>query len=410
MKLFKKILCLALAVAMLAAVCLALDSCKEKDKGRLLATYKGGEIYEKDVEDWQNYFLIENLSTVANADDYVAAINDINDSTTAFVAQYKAFRCLLEDEKIFSFTDSDVKAFAERLISEFDVQLEEKGGYGYWKKTYGVSDNFIYDFAEEQLVSAFLEDYVMDHFGVTDELITDYWEKHAIDYLTVPSYKFEVIMVAVADDDKANVTAWDEAKATAERYIARLNAGESFDTVRTDAIANSKNAAASRTYSVSDSVAISSCEGFEDLNQNLAEVAEFIEKLKETSETELVEYADPNGDASEYAFWFQYCNIYNELYVKNSLLNMTIGEVCENPIRHIAGYEIIKLTEIDENIAFLRPENDEAVYKDVYDRLYIELWADGAGTSAQAFASQLAQDYEINIEYSYSAGGDSAAS
>ena len=399
----KKIVCLALAVAMTVSVCAMFMSCDKIPSGKLLATYNGGKVYESDVADWQNFFRIEKVNEIFQAEDQQAKIAEVDDETTEFYVQLKAFKKLLEDKGVSTISDSAVKKYAEEvLIPSIEEKYAENGGYTFWRKTYGVSENFIYDFAEEQLVTSYLEEYVMGIFGVTDELVNEYWQTHSHEYLVVPSYIFDVIMVSVADSDKTDVEAWEAAKAEAQGYIDRINAGEDFADVKADAIQKSKNINSSAAYSVKDSVPFKSCEGFEDEEENLAAINEYIEECMETYNVKLVEYADPDGNEKEYALWFAYCNMLNEFYTKHALLSLDIDETVSEPIRHIEGYEIIKLTEKSDKTEFQNPKTNQAVYDDIYQKLYEEMWDGGNGTSVEKFEKKLAEDYNIKIEYRYS--------
>jgi len=91
----------------------------------------------------------------------------------------------------------------------------------------------------------------------------------------------------------------------------------------------------------------------------------------------------------------------NELYTKNALLNLEIGETTSGPIRHLEGYEIIKLTGKRDDAEFKNPKTDEGVYNEIHDLLYSTLWGDGTGTAVQAFELQLEEDYKLEITYSY---------
>ena len=400
----KKIVCLVLAVAMAISASAMLMSCEKKPSGKLLATYKGGSVYESDVADWQNFFRIEKVQEIFEAEDQQAKIAEVDDATTLFYVKLKAFRKMLEDKGVATISEASIKKYAEEIVVPgIEQKYESKGGYEFWKKTYGVSDNFIYDFAEEQIVTTYLEKYVMNLYGVTDEMITEYWESHSYKYLVVPSYIFDVIMVSVAEADKTDAEAWEAAKVEAQGYIDRIKAGEDFADVKADAIQKSKNINSSASFSVKDSVPFKECEGFEDEEENLAGIKEYIDAVAEAYNTKLVEYAPADGDEKEYALWFNYCNMLNEFYTKHALLNLEIDETIAEPIRHIEGYEIIKLVEKSDKTEFQRPENNPTVYDDIYQTLYDQMWNDGEGESADKFEKQLEEEYKIEIVYSYAA-------
>lgn len=400
MKITKRIICLSLAVMTLAVLCLTMASCGD-DKGKLLATYSGGEIYENELIDWQNYFLVMNASDIMENDDSQAAICEELDSVTSFYVKMKAFRKMLSDKGIVTLSDEDIAAMVTLYKNQIETDYKDLGGYDYWVATFNVSEDFIKSYSEIQLLTSYLEKYVMDEYSVTDELINDYWKKNASKYLVEPSYVFDVIFVPVAEADRGNADAWAAAKEEAQGYIDRINAGEDFADVKASAIENSKDTNTSEVYSVEDSVAKSSCYGASELDARLNEVKEYVDSVKAEKGTELVEYADPKGNSSEYDLWFNYCNKENQVYVKYQLVTSEIGDVSAEPIRHVLGYEIIKLTAVNEDIEFQNPENNETIYNEIYQIIYDTLWDNGSGASVQAFELQLTEDYDIKTVFSY---------
>lgn len=397
----KKIVCLLLAAVTAISVCFVFASCEKRKSGKLLATYSGGEIYESDVADWQNYFCITNASEIVNAEDSMAKKAEVLDTATGYYAHVKMFRALLAEKNIATITDKMIKEYAENiLIPALNAQYESSGGYVAWRNTYNVSKNFIYDYAEQELVNSYREKYIMENYGVTDEMITEYWNTYAAKYIVLPSYLIDVIMVTVPTNDKTDPEAWEAAKATAQGYIDRIKAGEDFSAVKEEAIEKSSDPTMTKAYSVEDSVAYRDCAGFEDIEENMASINELVEEYKEKYDVELVEYADKNSGRT-YSLWYSYCNMLNELYTKNALLNLEIGETISEPIRHLEGYEIIKLTGKRDDAEFKNPKTDEGVYNEIHDLLYSTLWGDGTGTAVQAFELQLEEDYKLEITYSY---------
>ena len=402
MKFLKKTVVFALVAATLIAACAGIVSCGENpedDKGELLATYKGGELYENDLEDWRQYMSHIYYDDINASDDVKAALYAVFDLTTSYVVKIKAFENLLEKEGYMTFSEKSINSYAETLIEGLDEDF--KGGYDAWKKGYHVSDEFIYSFAEMQLVSAEIEKYVMSRYGVTDEMIDKYWELYAGDYVQVPSYYFDSIILAPDADYKGGEAEWEELKADAQKYIDEINAGADFEAVKAEAIANSHNPTVSQLYSNVSSITKLECRGFEDLETILADNKTAIEKYCEELEIEFVPYADPNGDKDQRDAWFYYVNMNHEAYVKNALLNLEEGAVWSEPIMSVLGYQILKITKIDEDVFFKKPSDYPEVYNDIYDKVYKELWNDGSGVAVTEFESDLAEDYDINIVYSY---------
>lgn len=402
MKITKRIICLSLVVLTLAVLCLTFASCDNgKDKGELLATYKGGEVYESDLEDWQNYFLVVNASSIMEADDAQAAILEELDSVTSFYVKMKTFRQYLSDEGVVTLTDDDLKAAEKLYKAQIESDYSSRGGYEYWLVTFNVSEDFISSYSEIQLLTTYLEKYVMDEYGVTDEMIQDYWNKNAYKYLVEPSYIFDTIFVPVAEEDRGDADAFAAAKAEAQGYIDRILGGEAFADVKADALKNSKDANTSEVYSIEDSVAKTACSDYEDLEARLKEAKDYVDSVKEEKGTEFVEFANPNGNQKQYELWFNYCNKENQAYVKNFLVTSEIGDVTAEPIRHLLGYEVLMLTKISEDVEFQNPTDNKEIYDEIYQIIYDSLWNEGEGASVQALELQLADNYDIEIKFSY---------
>lgn len=405
MKTIKKISCAIIVFALALTMCLGLASCGKKRGGTLLATYKGGEVYSSELLDWQNYFLYENMETLLKEDDPYAAINIRNDQTTKFYVQMKVFRQLLEDKGLLKLSDKGIKEYAKILIEafneEYDGYKSGVSGYEYWKSVYHVSDDFINSYSEYLLVSEQAEKYVMKYYGVTDELIQEYWDMNAARFLKTPSHIFDTIIVAVESGKESDLDEWARAKAEAEGYIARIKAGESFDSVKEDAIKNSKNQQIAEAYSNRDRVSIFECSYFVELEPQIEVINNSIKEYLEKNDVNFVEYADPNGDKKEWALWYEYCNLINEATVKHIMTTLSIGETADEPIRAIMGYQIVCLVETTEDTAFVNPFDDEDVYNEIYEIIYDERWANGNGVAVDEFVADLEADYEIEIKYSY---------
>ena len=402
MKILKKAVAFILLATMLLASCQLFVSCgdEEPDKGQLLATYSGGEIYESDVKEWQTFMFHLCIDDVMQASDKKEALYSVFDRATDYVVKMRAFKDLLSKEGLLTVTDNGVKLYAEELIKEINDDFD--GGYEKWQKIFEVSDDFIYQYAETQLLSVEMEKYVMSKYGViTDEMVNEYWKLHAGDYVQVPKYYFDNIIVSLPKSEMAGEAAWEEIKAEAQSYIDRINAGEDFEMVKQDAISKSRYATAARLYSIAASLRKGECEGFDDLEAILEDNKRIVNALCEELKVQFVEYADPNGDKDEYEVWYDFVNMNNEASVKNALLNLEEGEVWATPIMSVFGYQIVKLTKSDENVYFRNPTDYPDVYQDVYNKLYAQLWNEGEGPAVKEFEKDLIKDYKIEIVYSY---------
>lgn len=405
MKILKKAVAFILLATMLLASCQLFVSCgdEEPDKGQLLATYSGGEIYESDVKEWQTFMFHLCIDDVMQASDKKEALYSVFDRATDYVVKMMAFKDLLSKEGLLTVTDNGVKLYAEELIKEINDDFD--GGYEKWKKIFEVSDDFIYQYAETQLLSVEMEKYVMSKYGViTDEMVNEYWKLHAGDYVQVPKYYFDNIIVSLPKSEMAGETAWEEIKAEAQSYIDRINAGEDFETVKQDAISKSRYATAARLYSNETTVNKTDCVGFEDVEALIAENKEAVDLYCEEFEITFVEYADPNGNKDQYEAWYNLVNMNNEAYVKNALLNLEAGELWQTPIMSVFGYQIMKMTKIDEGdeVYFRKPSEYPEVKADIESKLYQQLWDSGDGPSVDEFEEDLIKDYDIKTVYSYS--------
>lgn len=415
MKVFKKSIGVILVLAMICALCAAFSSCKKDEpQNNLVATYKGGEIYENDLADWQTYYLNKNVDEIISAgaektspEEVSAAMeqkrNEILDKTTDYVVQVKIVKSYIQENKIAEISDQTIKNYAEKMKSEIEDQYKDNGGYEYWRDVVcgKVSDNFIIQMSEADIVMNYVERCAMELSPVTDELIMDYWRLHQSEYIVTPSYKFEALIVPIADGSNGGEADWAAAKAEAQGYIDRLTAGESFETVKEDALNNSKNPNISKFYSVSDSVDAIEADYFINTEERLAEVEAMIKAVTDQG-LEFVEYADPKGNKDEYELWYYYCGLMNQLYTKHYAATLGIGEVNPEPFLFVNGYEIIKITEHISEAYFLNPETNENVYNEIYNTLYNELWEDGSGSSVDAFMEKLYLDYDVKTVYRYS--------
>ena len=402
MKILKKAVAFILLATMLLASCQLFVSCgdEEPDKGQLLATYSGGEIYESDVKDWKQLLYYTYFDNIMKAEDQKGEFYAVFDLATSYVVKMKAFEKLLADNGYKTFSETAIKKEAEEIIKSLNEEFE--GGYDAWKKGYRLSDDFIYSYAELQLVSSEMEKYIMSRYGIiTDEMINEYWTNYAGDYVQVPSYYFDNIIVSLPKSEMAGEAAWEEIKAEAQSYIDRINAGEDFEMVKQDAISKSRYATAARLYSIAASLRKGECEGFDDLEAILEDNKRIVNALCEELKVQFVEYADPNGDKDEYEVWYDFVNMNNEASVKNALLNLEEGEVWATPIMSVFGYQIVKLTKSDENVYFRNPTDYPDVYQDVYNKLYAQLWNEGEGPAVKEFEKDLIKDYKIEIVYSY---------
>lgn len=417
MKIFKRIICAVLVLATVFAACIAFSACGKKDtRGNLVATYKGGEIYESDLSDWQLYFLQENIDEIISAGaglatsaEITAAMdkkrNEILDKATDYVIQIKLAKAYIKDNGIADISDSSISAYAENVKSKIEEEYASKGGYEYWKSTVcgGVSDNFIVQCAEAEMVLNYMEQCAMALSPVTEDMVVEYWRLNRDKYVVAPYYKFDVIIVPLAENSRGGEDDWDAAKAEAQGYIDRIKAGESFEDVKADAISKSKDPSISKFYSVPDTVLPSEADGFVDKEARLNEIAATIEVLKEENDTNFVEYADPKGDADEYDLWYVYCNLINQLYSKHYAATLEVGEVNDEPFLFVGGYEIIQVIESNHDVTFLDPLTNDNVYSEIYQLIYNELWSKGSGSSVDAFIDKLYKDYEAKVTYRYSA-------
>ena len=415
MKIFKRIICAVLVLAMACALCVAFTACKEKVVDNIVATYKDAEIHESDLADWQLYYLQRNVdeiisagSGLATSAEITAAMdkkrNEILDKATDFVLQIKLVKKYLTENGIADITESAVSAYAANMKSTIEKEYDSKGGYEYWKSTVcgGVSDNFIYQCSEAEIVLAYMEQCAMDLAPVTKDMVVEYWQLNRDKYVVAPYYKFDVLIVPLAENSHGGEDDWNAAKAEAQGYIDRIKAGESFEDVKADAISKSPDPAISRFYSVPTSVSATEANGFIDKEERLKEV-EITMQLFVEEGTNFVEYADPNGDKEEYDLWYMYCNFMNQLYSKHYAATLEVGEVNDEPFLFVGGYEIIQLLESNPEVAFLDPLTNDDVYSEIYQLIYDELWSDGSGSSVDAFVDMLYKDYDAKVTYRYSA-------
>ncbi|MCQ2770469.1 MAG: hypothetical protein MJ236_01550 [Clostridia bacterium] len=403
MKLFKRLVCLSITLVMILTSIVSLSSCGTREKDLVIATYSFGQLKESDLKQWQSYMTAlygDQLSACETELEKYELLSKVYDEATRYWAQIQFLAKEFELMGV-TYSENDISNMEKIIIAQFAETYKEQGGWDGISKDLGLDDTFLSQFALSQLVHASLEGFVMGNYEITNEMIKDYYDKNVDQFMIVPSYKLDMIYVPVAEADLAKPDAWAAAKAEAEAYLQRLQAGEDFETVKKDAIANSKDKLTSENYATVSEINKASCERYYYVDVVIESIEEDLAKLLKDEKINFVKYADPKGDAKEYSIWFQYIMLTNEAYVKNALLTLEDGQIHNSVIEFISGYEIIKKVSTSNDVIFQDPFENEEVYKEIKEILYKAAWDDGAGPAVNAVLDKLNKKYELNILFSY---------
>ena len=334
MKNIRRIICAVIAVAML---CVVLCSCGH---GAVYAIYKGGKIYQSDIDGWVQYRLTTDQITDQTE------INKTVDSIVKTSAIYRLYELELKAAGI-TVTSADIKEKTDYYKGLFNLEYaesEEKDGYTAWKKEYGVDDAFFKELVRRDIVEDLKNKYIYDNFNVTEQMCLDYYNENRIDFIKLPGYYFTGVLVEVKDRASGSGE-WETAKAAARDYIARINGGEDFDTVAAEikskySVANGYSHA--EIISGADYVLKASADYIQVSSQE--ELDAKIAELKASYEEENGPLnPDAAVDTDEFNDYMIYLGKEFKLRLNYALQNeMRLGEVYSEPVKSPVGYWIYR--------------------------------------------------------------------
>lgn len=402
----KKIISILMALAILFGMTVFSVSCeKTEDKGKVLVSYDGGAVYEKDIEDWINYYVLSQYAErVDSASDEGYEINSIADEAALRYAVNMMTAKRLEELSMYSRSQIAIDTFVSQFIASCNETYANDGGYEHYKEQMMVSDDFVYSLAEFNLILDSLQEYLRIINPITDEDITDYWQAYAGSYVTPPSVRFDIIFFDIPDASYEDEAVWDSTKAEAEDYIAKIKSGEiSFDDAKSEVVAKcSEYGKTSEVYSTISSVLLTDLVGFEDescLQQNIDDFFAVCSTI--FKDVEFKKYVNIGDNTNESEYWFMYAQMMNEIHTKYAMNSCADGEVFGEAVLHPDGYMILKRVEKNEDPIWDRPENNEQLRNEITNAIWDSRWGGGDGPAAIRFYNEIMDMYHAKVEFSY---------
>ena len=159
MKQMKKILSIVL---ILSALVMLLSACGSK--GEIVAVYNNTPVYEEDVQDIINYYILTN-ATLDTTDE------EKSEMAKEAVRTYVRYKVLEIDLKKKGYT-VDEKAL-NQTVKEMIEYLDKNftGGYKDWRNMYGLSKSFLKEDMRRYELASLFNEYASDTVEVTDEEI-----------------------------------------------------------------------------------------------------------------------------------------------------------------------------------------------------------------------------------------------
>ena len=216
MKQMKKILSIVL---ILSALVMLLSACGSK--GEIVAVYNNTPVYEEDVQDIINYYILTN-ATLDTTDE------EKSEMAKEAVRTYVRYKVLEIDLKKKGYT-VDEKAL-NQTVKEMIEYLDKNftGGYKDWRNMYGLSKNFLKEDMRRYELASLFNEYASTTIEVTDEEIETYYHANGGAYADPAGYTWTGVLREVFDlKDEEECAA---AEAEMENYIRQINAGDDIGT------------------------------------------------------------------------------------------------------------------------------------------------------------------------------------
>jgi lipoprotein len=372
MKQMKKILSIVL---ILSALVMLLSACGSK--GEIVAVYNNTPVYEEDVQDIINYYILTN-ATLDTTDE------EKSEMAKEAVRTYVRYKVLEIDLKKKGYT-VDEKAL-NQTVKEMIEYLDKNftGGYKDWRNMYGLSKNFLKEDMRRYELASLFNEYASTTIEVTDEEIETYYHANGGAYADPAGYTWTGVLREVFDlKDEEECAA---AEAEMENYIRQINAGDmTLEQVKADLL---------EKYTEED--------GYTKTNlfsgENFTAISDFaiIPNLSDALEAIKKEYgeldpdADPKEDAEAYEKYMNYLGDCFRAEVYYALQNMEIGDVYSKPLKSYAGYFIIRLDKIKTTNGF-KPLDE------VRDEIKTELLNEKITGMFETRLTELESEY--NVQY-----------
>ena len=331
-----KVVCLLLSVVIFTGV---FASC---GKGRnVVAVYdETSVIYHSEVDDIINYYVARYWKTgMSESERLKIKANAVN----TFI-QYR----LIEDDLKKDGFEIDKKVLDERYQAEkTKIEEEFEGGYKNWRKTYGVSRSFLKEEVRRMILQEKCYEDIQSKLEITDDVLKEYMNKHAADYINPSGYGWTMIFREVKDFSNENECS--SAKAEAQEYINKLRTGEmTMKQVEDELLAKYKKEdgyTQAVLFNGSDFTAVQSMP-----------VLDTREKLDYWLNKYNEDYKDRDANAEpsskEYEAYMQYIAKCMEVETYYAIQNLEVNEVYEEPVFSLIGYGILCLDSVKEVSTF----------------------------------------------------------
>lgn len=372
MKRMRKIFSALLLLSMLVMLFSACGS-----KGEIIALYNNTPVYEKDVQDIINYYILTN-STLDTTDEEKSEL--AKDAVRTYV-KYKVLELDLE-KKGYTVDEKALNQTVKEMIAYLDENFT--GGYKDWRNMYGLSKNFLKEDMRRYELASLFSQYAADTVEVTDEEIEAYYHANGAEYADPAGYTWTGILREVLDlNDEAECAA---AESEMENYIRQITAGYmTLELVKADLL---------KKYTEEDGYTktkLFSGENFTAMTDfvtipNLADALEAIKK----EYGELNPDADPDKDKEAYEKYMNYLGDCFRAEVYYALQNIEVGEVYSKPLKSYAGYFIIRLDKI-------KTTNGFKAFDEVKDEIKTELQNQKTSSLFETRMTELESEY--NVQY-----------
>ncbi len=309
------------------------------NKGEVVAEYDGNLVYEEDVVDIINYYLVTQVTSQTDED----GLSEIMKNAIKTYVRMKTVEMDLAEQGYYI----DEKVLNDEYKASIEI-IEEDMKYKDWYESYRVSKNFLKEELRRYAIASLYHEVYANEVTVTDAEIQKYYQTHAIsDYLKSAGYYWTSVIRPVKDvTDEAELA---EAKAEMEAYIEKVKNGTmTLEEVNTelDAKYNNENGYSAYAYDGSDVTAVSDMLSFideDDFNDLMTVLDEMYADRDAT--------ADKSSD--EYSQYMTYLGKVFQSSVYYAIQNLEPGEVWDVPLQSFLGYYMIRFDSVETNDAFV---------------------------------------------------------
>ncbi len=307
-------------------------------KGQVVAEYDGNLVYESDVEDIINYYLMTQVTSETKDTELT---NIMQDAIKTYV-RMKVVETDLAAQGHFI----NEKALKEEYKAAVDT-IEEDMKYSDWCKSYRVSKGFLKEELRRYAIATLYNQVFENDVTVTDAEIQQYYQTHALsDYLKPAGYYWTSVIRPVKDITSEAELA--EAKAEMEAYIEKVKNGSmTLEKVNEelDKKYNKENGYDSYAYDGADVTSVNNLLTFID-------EADFNALLKAIDEAYPKKDANADSKSEEYNQYMSYLGKIFEANVYYALQNLEPGEIWSVPLQSFLGYYMIRFDRLEPKDAF----------------------------------------------------------